>query len=381
MKQQTFWVVIVACLLVTGCAGCATPVEETAGDSGLLTMMTWNVHNLFDGEDNGYEYDEFLQSSGWSAEKYQGRINTVTDAIKRIDPQPDIILLQEIESLKILKDLSLSLNKGYSWSHFAGNPGSAIGLGIISRCPLLDVKIHSITIDSDTAPRPVLEARIQAKEASAAKSGSKEKRSLEGEEPQGASNKSFVIFVCHWKSKIGGDEATENTRRACARVILRRVKELWENESDLGIIIAGDLNQNHDEFYRQNASMICALLPDDIYCARASGGIQKDFIVISKNMPPEAVNFPEKTITFYSPWIKELENGSYFYRNNWETIDHFLISPQFFNTSKWKYEKTKIINIAPFANPSGIPSPYNSRTGLGISDHLPLMLFLTAGDS
>ena len=349
MKQQTFGVVILACLLVTGCAGCATPAEETAGDSSLLTMMTWNIHNLFDGEDNGYEYDDFLQSSGWSAEKYKGRINTVTDAIKRIEPQPDIIILQEIESLKILEDLSLSLNNGYSWSHFAGNPGSAIGLGIISRYQLMNVKIHSITINGNTTPRPVLEARVQ----------------------------NLVIFACHWKSKIGGDEATESTRRASARVILRRVKELWENESDLGIIIAGDLNQNHDEFYRQNASMICALLPDDIYCAQASGGIQKDFIVISKNIPPVPINFPEKTITFYSPWIKELENGSYFYKNNWETIDHFLLSPQIFSDSKWRYEKIKIINIAPFANPSGIPAPYNSRTGLGMSDHLPLMLFLT----
>ena len=376
MKQQTFWVVIFACLFVTGCAGCATPAEEAAGDSNLLALMTWNVHNLFDGEDNGYEYDEFLQSSGWSAEKYQGRINTVTDAIKRIEVQPDIIILQEIESLKILEDLSHSLDSGYSWSHFAGNPGSAIGLGLISRCPLLDVKIHSITIDSDTAPRPVLEARIQAKEISASKKSSKEKRSSEGDAKESASNKSFVIFVCHWKSKIGGDEATESVRRASARVILRRVKELWENEADLGIIIAGDLNQNHDEFYRRNASMICALLPDDLYCAQTSVGIQKDFIVISKNIPPEPVNFPRNTITFYSPWIKELESGSYFYRNNWETIDHFLISPQFFNSTGWRYEKTKIINIAPFANPSGIPSPYNSRTGLGMSDHLPLMLFL-----
>jgi len=399
MKKQQFWFVILAWLLttgelLTGCAGCAVTMEAEA-DSGLITIMTWNIHNLFDGEDNGYEYDEFLHSSGWSAEKYRGRINTISDAIGRIEPDPDIILLQEIESLRVLEDIARSLENGYSHSHFAVNPGSAIGLGIISKYPLLDAKAHSVTINNDTAPRPVLEARIQTRETKAKKNGSNKNAAVENVSQSNNPGNSLVIFACHWKSKLGGDEATESTRRASARVILRRIHELRENEPDLGIIIAGDLNQNHDEFYRQNASMICALLPDDPYSsllvssARVNSNAQKDFIVISKNTPPVPVNFPRETITFYSPWIKELENGSYFYKNNWETIDHFLISSQLFNNTEtsaepekrsfpsgWEYEKTIIVNIAPFANPSGIPKPYNSRTGLGMSDHLPLMLFL-----
>ena len=381
MKQHKFLAAVLAGLLaaggfiLTGCAGCAAP-EEKKADSVLLAIMTWNIHNLFDGEDNGYEYDEFLQSSGWSSEKYLGRLNIISDAIGRIEPQPDIILLQEIESLKVLKDLSLSLGGSYSQSHFAVNPGAAVGVGIISKYPLSDVKAHSVTIDGDTTPRPVLEARIQAKETRSEKNGSKTGGAQENSLQEIGSNKSIVIFICHWKSKLGGDEATESTRRASARVILRRVRELRESEPDLGIIIAGDLNQNYDEFYRHNAEMICALLPDDPYCAQKSMGIQKDYIVISKNMPPEPVNFPGETVSFYSPWIKELENGSYFYRNNWETIDHFLISHQLFDNSGWEYEKTAIVNIPPFANASGIPVPYNARTGLGMSDHLPLMLFL-----
>jgi len=382
MKQQKFWasalvkLLTVSALLLTGCAGCAAPEEKEAADSGRLAIMTWNIHNLFDGEDNGYEYDEFLQSSGWSAEKYLGRINTISDAIGRIEPKPDIILLQEIESLKVLEDLSRSLNGGYSQSHFAVNPGAAVGVGVISKYPLLDVMAHSVTVDSDTAPRPVLEARIQAKETRPAKSVSKTGGEQENRTSENSSQKNLVIFICHWKSKLGGDEATESARRASARVILRRVRELRETEPELGIIIAGDLNQNYDEFYRQDASMICALLPDDPYCALLAAEIQKDFIVISKNMPPEPVNFPPETISFYSPWLRELENGSYYYKNDWETIDHFLISHQLFDNTGWEYEKALIVNIPPFANASGIPSPYNSRTGLGMSDHLPLMLFL-----
>jgi len=376
MKQQKFLVAALAALFLAGCAGCSAPEEEPAG-SGDLVLMTWNIHNLFDGEDNGYEYDEFLHSSGWSEEKYLGRINSITDAIGRIDPRPDIIMLQEIESQRVLEDLSRALG-GFSQSHFAVNPGSATGLGIISRYPLEDVKTHSVTVNEDTAPRPVLEVRVRPQEARSVKKGRSQTKSEAGEDGSnsGESENSFIIFVCHWKSKIGGDEETEKTRRASARVILRRIRELRETERDTGVIIAGDLNQNYDEFYRQNASMICSLLPDDPFCAQTADGVQKDFIVISRNKPPVTNHFPEETISFYSPWINELENGSYFYRNDWETIDHFLISEQFFGGSSLQYEKTKIVDIAPFANAAGIPTPYNSRTGLGLSDHLPLLMVL-----
>jgi endonuclease/exonuclease/phosphatase family metal-dependent hydrolase len=340
-------------LFVLGLLGCSVSETVEIEDSGTITLMTWNVHNLFDGKDDGYEYDEFLQSAGWSQEKYMSRINNISDAISKLIPMPDILMLEEIESLVILDDLSISLPKGYSWSHFANNPGAAAGLGILSRLPLTDTKAHSIAIDGETTPRPVLEARVQTEE------------------------KDIILFACHWKSKIGGDDVTENVRKSSARVILRRIREINENEPDTGYIIAGDLNENHDEFYRQGAGAICALIPDDPYCVKLSNVNvegQKDFLIITGNRPPVPVHFPAGSITLFSPWVRELENGSYSYKRNWETIDHFLISKQFFNDSGWEYEKVLIVNFPPFAGSDGVPVPYNVKTGLGMSDHLPLLL-------
>ncbi|MCL2209081.1 MAG: endonuclease/exonuclease/phosphatase family protein [Treponema sp.] len=347
-------------------AGCSfAEVKDEAEAEGSVVLMTWNVHNLFDGEDNGSEYSEYTKSSGWSEEKYLGRLNSITAAFNSIEPVPDIILLQEIESLKVFEALSLSLPNGYSWSHFANNPDAALGLGILSRLPLTDAKVHSITTGGDTTPRPVLETRIETNEGS------------------------FVIFACHWKSKLGGDDITENVRRASARVILRRIRELWKNEGELGIIVAGDLNENHDEFFRQGSEAVCALLPDDPYCALITGfsqedtgdaaALQKDFIVISKNKPPSPVNFPNDAVVLYSPWVSELENGSYYYKHNWETIDHFLVSNQFFGKTGLKYDRTNIVNNQYFTNSGGIPVAYNERTGSGLSDHLPLLLVLKTG--
>jgi endonuclease/exonuclease/phosphatase family metal-dependent hydrolase len=348
-------------LVFVGCSCSEANTEEGLTDHSIV-LLTWNVHNLFDGEDNGFEYNEFLQSAGWSTEKYLGRINSISAAINSIEPQPDIILFQEIESLGVLQDLANSLSGGYSWNHFTNNPGAALGIGILSRLPLSDNRVHSITIGSDTTPRPVLETRIDTDDGA------------------------FVIFSCHWKSKVGGEDETENVRKASARVILRRIRELWEVEPELGIIVAGDLNENHDDFYRRGTDIICALLPDDPYAALVTGlmdadegdvpALQKDFFVLSKNKPPSPAYFPQGTISLFSPWMDELENGSYYFRNNWEAIDHFLLSDHFFNDAGWEYEKTMVLNCQVFANHSGLPIPYNPRTGAGLSDHLPLLLVL-----
>ena len=353
-----FLVLAAVFLVSSGCSISESRAEEERAVR-FLNIMTWNVHNLFDGKDDGYEYAEFLESTGWSAEKYTGRVNAVCAAIETVKPRPDVILFQEIESLKVLEDIALSASRGYFWKHFANNPGAALGLGILSRLPLLDARVHSITADGDTAPRPVLEARIE----------------MEG--------KAFVIFTCHWKSKAGGGDTSENIRRVSARVILRRIRELRDNEPELGVIIAGDLNENHDEFYRQGGGVISALLPDDPYCAGLTGcaggedaSRQKDFIVISKNTPPAPVHFPKDSVVLFSPWLRDIENGTYFYRNNWETIDHFLISRQFFDNASWEYEGTRVVNNQPFANSNGKPVSYNKRTGNGLSDHLPLLLTL-----
>jgi len=372
MKKFIFWRGVLAAVVLsalTVCAFCELKGDESPDggssdtDVDVITLMTWNVNNLFDGEDNGFEYEEYSQSAGWSQEKYLGRVNVISAAIEKIEPLPDIIMFQEIESLNIIEDLASSITDGgYLWSHFANNPGAALGVGILSRFPLSDARVHTVTAGDDTTPRPVLEVRLQAREAE------------------------FVVFVCHWKSKLGGDDVTESVRRASASVIVRRSRELWENEPDLGVIAAGDLNENHDEFFRQGASMICALLPDDPYCARFTGCIdadegdaperQRDFIVISKKKPPEPVHFPQGTVVLFSPWIDDLEPGSYFYKYNWETIDHFLISGQFFDNDAWDYEKAETANFSPFVNANGVPVAYNVRTGSGLSDHLPLLLTL-----
>jgi hypothetical protein len=57
--------------------------------------------------ESGYEYDEYLNSEGWSAEKYSGRLNVLAQAIGGLEPEaPDILALEEVENAGVLEDLA-----------------------------------------------------------------------------------------------------------------------------------------------------------------------------------------------------------------------------------------------------------------------------------
>jgi endonuclease/exonuclease/phosphatase family metal-dependent hydrolase len=369
----------VVLVLAAGCAGCNIPGTETNAPlkkADSIAIMTWNMQALFDGDDDGIEYDEYRESTGWTKEKYRGRLTIIAGAIGGMDRKPDIIALQELESARVVADLAAALSsQGYGWTAFANIPGMALGVGLLSRFPISETKSHSVTIEGDLAPRPMLEVRV----TTAANTT---------EDEIGAGGSSLALFVCHWKSKLGGDDATESTRRASARIILRRLRELMESDPDLPVIIMGDLNENYDEFYRRSGTAISALIPDDPRAAEFTGlygldeddphiaALQKDFIILAKTKPPEPRYFPAGVVALYSPWSAELEDGSYYYKNDWETIDHFLLSPQLFDSSGWEFENCQVVNSPPFVSAKGYPVAYNPRTGSGLRDHLPLLSVL-----
>jgi hypothetical protein len=172
------------------------------------------------------------------------------------------------------------------------------------------------------------------------------------------------------------------------------MREIWSADPSMPVLIMGDLNENHDEFYRRYGEAISALLPDDPRAAYISGfedsgdgensgagalppeKIQADYLVLCKTKPPLAEYFPPEAICLYSPWGNELQNGSYYYKNNWETIDHFLLSSGFFDDSGWDFSSCIVLDSEPFANSRGYPNAYRPGNGSGLSDHLPLLLTL-----
>jgi endonuclease/exonuclease/phosphatase family metal-dependent hydrolase len=333
-------------------AGCSISPPAASVPEGF-TAVVWNVQALFDGNEDGSEYAEYTGKAGWTREKYHARLLAISQAVQQMDSSqavPDLIGFVEVENQGVLDDLSSgTLSKlAYNWTAFANLPGSSLGIGVLSRYPIKNVIAHSITMDKESAPRPVLEIRV---------------------EPYG---KPLVFFLCHWKSKLGND--TEELRRASARVVQRRLWEITSTEAETPVIVMGDLNENHDEFYRLQA--LCALLPDDQSAALLASLGRRDFLVLSGEKPPRNNFFSGEIEPLYSPWLAELSEGSYYYKGEWETIDHFLLSKALFGVSSWRFSDCWVLNEEPFTTSQGTPNAYVPRSGRGLSDHLPLMLHL-----
>ena len=337
-------------LLFTSFSKCSFFPDKGAPEK--LVIVSYNVCNLFDDVKNGTEYPEFDPSNDrWNSSLYRQRLNNIAEIISETEPQngPDIICLQEIENKKVLKDLATVWLNKFSYTDYvaADNEGSAITTGIISRFPIKKTMNHSLYLKEFNNLRIITEAIIEI------------------------DNSDFHIFNCHFKSKIGGDEETEPARIRAAEAITTRCKEIYLENSNAKIIIAGDLNTNIDEYKRHNKKYLTAIMP------LSEMGIfkSKEVLVVTENKHEAALS--KDSLVFYSPWFEGQDTGSYLYRNNWETIDHFLVSAPFFNNKNFEYAGFKILNNKEFSKVNGAPMGWNSRTGIGYSDHFPIILFLS----
>jgi len=380
------------------CTSCENPLAGKKPPS-RFRIASWNLQAFFDGQETGTEYADYRAKSSWNEIAYKSRLAMLADAMTRWPepqtkgerPGPDIFALVEVENSTVLQDLRSGpfAPFKYSYSAFAANPASPLGLGILSRFPILSTRSHSLQTESFSTPRPMLEAEIE----------------LPGEH--------LFLFVCHWKSKLGNPSETEAIRRASAELVNRRIHELSLEHPDTPplVLVAGDLNENVDEYSRQGGSFLTALMPADTSPEAFIEGTPSAFIkltgspsALSAPTAPNAamsapataaaaanitvanitavpapataaagVALPAGPAIFYSPWLSASWPGSYAFQGAWETIDHILIGPAFFDNRGWEYASFFVHDQAPFTNDAGFPNSFNPRTGKGLSDHLPIL--------
>lgn len=311
-----------AVMVFVSCAAGA-PAETGGAKRQKLKVMNWNLQTFFDASFDGSEYSEYRNAKGgWTQEKYEARLDRLASVIKTLDA--DIIILEELEKEAQLQDIANRLSgtfhfsKLYTHALFATSDGSAIGCAVLSRLPIDDVFVHAMDIRGKTrqpSMRPIIQFSVQAK------------------------NKTLTIFVNHWKSKSGGAEKSEIWRKRQESQLAALMAQA--SKKNRPVLAAGDLNKDISEF--------------DV-CATENG----------KNVLLHGA----QAVPVYSPWILEngslVESGSYWYKKEWERIDHFFVAGDITLTDfrpetagEWAFE-------------DGHPRRYQLWNGKGYSDHLPI---------
>ncbi len=311
-------ILIIVVALSTSC--CFDTVES--GDT--ISIMSWNVQNLFDGIDDGYEYTDFsVEKGNWSNDIYQKRLKLLSRII--LLNRPDILALQEIEGEKVLldfKDKYLDEYKYYS----STRDNSSIQTGFLSKLPIKNVSI----VDPSSGGyklRSLLEVTFD----------------IDGED--------LVVINNHWKSKRGG--FTENQRLLSAKALKKRLEYLSDSE----VVVLGDLNENYNEYQRVYKSYGTALM----YRATGEGITITDGRI--------------KDNELYTPWTDSTFPGSYSYRGEWETIDHFLLNSNLVD-SEGLYFKEFYVDSRPELFNGEYIYRWNKELQQGYSDHLPIVLEL-----
>lgn len=351
-------------VIVFQLGGCAFVVS----DSREVTVLSWNIENLFDAVDQGSEYAEFTSEGGWTERDYRRRKQRIAQAVHALRPRPDILLFLEIENELVLDALMdkyvVDINAPYR--AFTKGPGAAIGIGIASRYPITEVRTHLARSGFFPPLRPVLEVHMD----------------IAGEP--------LVLFGNHWKSKRGGAPATEPLRRASAALLAARLQRLYEDDPDGYILVAGDFNERPREYELTERSYPTALMYADelqplVELLESGGGDDlprwvteqwveaPDFILLSAD-EEEARHHEEwfNGPVLVNTWDSSDASGSFYFINRWERIDSIFASPAFFEDSGFSFEGFSVPCVPDGCDSQGRPISWEDDP-YGVSDHLPLL--------
>ncbi len=335
-----------ALLLVAAAPLLIAAAPPAAGEP--LSVLSYNVQNLFDAAEQGGEYDEF-RAGRWDAARYAERLTQIAAVLRAVRPGgADVVALQEVENRAAALDLRDRL-RGLRYRYAVAFPNDGADLGltltpvVLSRVPVLRVRLHQVWHDGRYL-RPIVEVELEA-----------------------GAGRPLFLFNNHWKSKRGGAEETEPARRAAAAALAARLRELQRADPLADVLVAGDLNENVDEH---------AAAPYPTALVRLAGPAAGLALTGRPFDPP-----PAGRVVLYSPWLElpAAERGTAVHRGVWGTPDHFLLSAGLFDRSGLWYEAGDFAVIRDGLVSSATGHPRRWTGSEGRSDHLPILLSLRRG--
>lgn len=346
MKRQKIYaaLLIVSLVALTGLILFIYRVREASPENRNLTIVFYNVENLFDTQDDpGKDDDEFTPGGEkkWDEERYRKKLEDLAGVLGEINANdlPEIIGLGEVENRKVVTDLAGSgkLKDGnYRVVHRESPDERGIDCALMYRADEFKVirqKALRIRIagDPEYKTRDILYIKGRT-----------------------TNREKFHIFVNHWPSRVEGLEKTEPYRLEVAGFLKSQIDSVMKRYPGDQVIVMGDMN---DEPANRSLNEVLA-----------AGNPGEDNHKLVNLMYPDD--------------LRDL--GSYFYRGNWNMLDNLIVSNGLMDAEGFRCVEGKGFifrqEYMMFTNPSGISSPNRTYGGNnyygGISDHLPVYFIL-----
>ena len=349
------------CLFVF--SGCSNEIDASfvATEKKSLVIANWNLQTFFDSQYDGTEYTGFTsKDKNWTNEKYTNRLERLCSVIEQIDA--DIIAFEEIENKGIIYDIINHYSiqgrrdKAYNYACFTKEENQAFGIALLSRYPILDYSVHQIDVRGQRNQteanfqeeileqprmRPIMKALVQI-------GGNKKDENNISE-----ANKVISVYVCHWKSKSGGQDESEIWRDFSENQIAHLL-----SKEQYPFFITGDFNRDLTEFNIDKHSKTNGF----------TGNVRFGHQYLSIS--------PLEEISVNSAWLSEEASqnykteGTYYFQGRWEKLDHFFFG------SDIQLKSFSTVKLEENTTASGTPYRYSVWDGKGVSDHLPIVCVL-----
>lgn len=350
-------------VLVAVAVSVVCPASGETGTGDTVTIMAYNVENLFDLVHDGTEYDSYIPgNANWTAETQARKIENLAAVIAAADA--DVLVLSEVENERVVQELRRALSRrGRRYPHLVvGDRTRGISTceAVLSRPALADPRSHGIPLPKGRRTRDMLEVDVRI-----------------GAYP-------LKIFAVHWPSKMH----PESCRIAAARVLKTRLDELPPGTD---YVIAGDFNCNYNE-----AETAFTTGLDD-----TEGYTGINHVLHTVDSPPRGfLDFvTDEEIAaagtvagrHYNPWLEmpEERRCSYRYRGRNNTLDHILLPRSMFDErglsyvdnsfAVFRWEGRLLYNGDPYRWQTRRTKAGAIHMGAGYSDHLPIMVQVVRG--
>lgn len=325
----------------------ACSLSAVAQQADTLLIVSYNVENLFDTDDDSLTTDEDFMPDGayhWTIKKYkekQQHIAQVISSIGGFNP-PAIVGLCEIENRKTVNALcnySSLKQLNYKYIHKESPDKRGIDVAMLyqpEKFQLINKKFIEVVFPNNdkTKTRDILYAS--------------------GILP----NKDTLhVFVCHFPSRMGGQKKSEPKRIFVAELLRTKVDSIYQKSPNANIIIMGDFNDG----------------PADISIYKSLNAKNLEVKPASKSLYNLHAIYEEKA------------EGSHKFQCHWSMLDQIIVSNQLLTKSTtFTSQNNAGIYRAAFLledDPKCLGmKPFRTNAGFkyhgGYSDHLPVYVKL-----